>query len=241
MITEFSNDVIKELSSYVYRLIDPRNGNTFYVGKGKGNRVFAHMNAELTYEGDEDAQSEKISTIREIRSSGLEVIHIIHRHGLDDATAFEVEAALIDTYPGLSNYMGGKDSRDRGPMNAEQIQNLYSAETLDAIDDKCLIIKINQNSLDRFDGIDTAYYEATRSAWKLNLAKAEKADYVLSVLNGMIKGVYCEMVWHIHYERNRKYFDAVSAPPEIWQKYVGKLIPEQYRRRGIQSPCLYTF
>ena len=42
-ITEFPPEVIKELNYYVYRLIDPRNGETFYVGKGKGNRVFEHL------------------------------------------------------------------------------------------------------------------------------------------------------------------------------------------------------
>ena len=41
MINEFSNEVISKLNYYVYRLIDPRNGQTFYVGKGKGNRVFS--------------------------------------------------------------------------------------------------------------------------------------------------------------------------------------------------------
>ena len=39
-INEFPSEVIKELGYYVYRLIDPRNGETFYVGKGKGNRIF---------------------------------------------------------------------------------------------------------------------------------------------------------------------------------------------------------
>ena len=33
----FTADVIEQLNYYVYRLIDPRNGKTFYVGKGKGN------------------------------------------------------------------------------------------------------------------------------------------------------------------------------------------------------------
>ncbi|MCR2307669.1 hypothetical protein NSX65_32680, partial [Salmonella enterica] len=41
-ITEFPSGVIEHLGWYVYRLIDPRDGSTFYVGKGKGNRVFAH-------------------------------------------------------------------------------------------------------------------------------------------------------------------------------------------------------
>jgi len=46
-ITEFSSEVIKKLAYYVYRLIDPRNGETFYVGKGKGNRVFHHVKGVL--------------------------------------------------------------------------------------------------------------------------------------------------------------------------------------------------
>ena len=46
-INKFSEEVEKELKYYVYRLIDPRNGQTFYVGKGKNNRVFAHVNQAL--------------------------------------------------------------------------------------------------------------------------------------------------------------------------------------------------
>ena len=35
---KFNNEVIEQLDNYVYRLIDPRNGNTFYVGRGKGRK-----------------------------------------------------------------------------------------------------------------------------------------------------------------------------------------------------------
>ena len=48
----FTPEVIEQLQYYVYRLIDPRNGQTFYVGKGKGNRLYAHVNDALkNYEG----------------------------------------------------------------------------------------------------------------------------------------------------------------------------------------------
>ena len=48
MITEFTTEVISKLGYYVYLLIDPRTGNTFYVGKGRGNRTFAHVNDSLS-------------------------------------------------------------------------------------------------------------------------------------------------------------------------------------------------
>jgi hypothetical protein len=48
----FPTEVSRRLKTYVYRLINPRNGETFYVGKGQGNRVFAHIREEYL-EGDE--------------------------------------------------------------------------------------------------------------------------------------------------------------------------------------------
>ena len=46
----------------------------------------------------EDDISAKIQQIRGIKASGKEVIHVIHRYGLSEKEAFEVEAALIDVY-----------------------------------------------------------------------------------------------------------------------------------------------
>jgi hypothetical protein len=34
----FPPDVAQKLKTYVYRLIDPRNAETFYVGKGRGRK-----------------------------------------------------------------------------------------------------------------------------------------------------------------------------------------------------------
>lgn len=121
----FSAEVSDKIKSYVYRLIDPRNGETFYVGKGKGNRVFDHIKSLKS--ANLDILNDKLKVINDIKSAGLEVIHVIHRHGLSDDMAKEVEAALIDAYPGTTNEVGGFGSIDFGPMNAIEIINKYTA------------------------------------------------------------------------------------------------------------------
>src|SRR6202011_5190436 len=121
----FPPEVARRLKTYVYRLIDPRNGETFYVGKGQGNRVFSHIRAEPNLE--DDAVDNKIKRIREIRLAGFEVAHVIHRHGMDEQTAFEVEAALLDAYPGVANIVGGVGSHDYGAMHARELIRRYAA------------------------------------------------------------------------------------------------------------------
>ena len=52
-IESFTEEVAKQLKWYVDRLIDPRNGETFYIGKGKGNRVFSHIHTAAGLDGGE--------------------------------------------------------------------------------------------------------------------------------------------------------------------------------------------
>lgn len=54
----FPPEVVEHLKCYVYRLIDPRNGETFYVGKGSGDRVFAHVRGAAEVKDDFPTQHE---------------------------------------------------------------------------------------------------------------------------------------------------------------------------------------
>ncbi len=238
----FSPEVIKQLQYYVYRLIDPRNGQTFYVGKGKGNRVFAHAKDELklsTNEGSdsEDEVSAKLKQIREIRQAGLEVIYIIHRFGLTEDEAFEVEAALIDAYGNLTNIQDGHDA-DRGVNNAEVIEHNLSCKEYEEPDFKYIIIKINDRVLGERNG---DLYETVRRAWKVNLEKVKDYKYCLAVLNGVVKEVYIMVRWQLDSQgrEGRCEFFGVEAPDDIRAMFVNKRIPECYRKKGMASPVLY--
>jgi hypothetical protein len=59
-VTSFTPEVAAQLKTYVYRLIDPRNGQTFYVGKDQGNRVFDHIRERVDEHDDEHDQSNKL-------------------------------------------------------------------------------------------------------------------------------------------------------------------------------------
>ena len=81
-IDSFPPEVVQALGHYVYRLIDPRNGETFYVGRGQGNRVFAHAKGELD-DSDQGVADPKLrADPRDTYALGMNVAHIIHRHGM---------------------------------------------------------------------------------------------------------------------------------------------------------------
>lgn len=232
----FNEETIKKLKYYVYKLIDPRNGEVFYVGKGKGNRIFNHIDEAIKSDENEDEVSLKLKRIRDIKNSGLEVIHIIHRHNMDEETAYTVEAALIDAYPGLTNEKSGYGSRDYGPMNTKEIKDLYSLETIKEFDkeDKLLIIKIrNENVLKNNNDI----YETVKNWWKIG-KKREEVKQVAAVINGVVKEVYkVKGQWEKHKSINRYGFEG----EKIDSKYINKIIPQKYRKVGSANPIQYTF
>lgn len=237
-INSFPPGVAERLGTYVYRLIDPRNGETFYIGKGVGNRVFAHIREQVP----EDPNN-KLRRIRDIRLAGFEVAHVIHRHGMDDATAFEVEAALMDAFPGLANIASGSGSSEYGAMHAREIIRRYAAEPA-IFEHKALLISVNRTAT------ATSLYEATRYAWKIDPAKAQQAEVILSTQRGLIVGAFIADEWLEATSVNfpgredvpgRFGFVGDEAPLEVSELYVGKSVPDQYRRRGAANPIKYTW
>ncbi len=237
---KFPQEVCDKLKYYVYRLIDPRNGETFYVGKGKDNRVFAHIKGDVKSEDDEP--DPKLKRIWEIQAAGFEVAHVIHRHGMDADTAVEVEAALIDAYAGLTNIAGGEGSSDFGVMHAQEIIAKYQAEPAVF---KHLAILINVN---RRAG-EVSVYNAVRFAWKIG-KKAEKAELVLAVKQGLIVGAFVPTKWLPATSENFPEFGAspgrigfvgVEADAQVKSQYIGKRIPDEYRKKGAANPIKYTW
>lgn len=243
-INKFPIEVIRELKFYVYRLVDPRNDETFYIGKGQGNRVFNHIECALANNEYEDEIDLKYKKIREITSDGYDITHIIHRHGLDEETAYHVEAALLDLFEITTNIQGGRYSNEIGPMSVSDILVKYKAETA-KFAHRIVLININRTINDR------GVYDAVRFAWRLNLKRVQKAEYVLAVEKGIIVGVFNPTSWHLarkqyfpEFEKHtnkRCGFIGEPAEENIQELYINKRVPEEYRMQGAANPIKYTF
>jgi hypothetical protein len=240
-VQNFTSEVSERLGNYVYRLIDPRNGETFYVGKGQGNRVFQHALGVLKIDGsEEDDLSAKNKRILDIKNQGLDVIHVIHRHEIPNEAIFHVEAALIDAYPGLSNDQSGHGSSSVGPMHADQIIEKYSLPSIDWEPQEKLVI-ININNIQDRSSVQEIYKQV-RGNWRISINRAKKADYVIAALRGVCIGIFTIDSWKISTEHEGRYcFDGQPAPAETWDLFVGKrgkrLTNENMKH--IQNPIRY--
>lgn len=78
---------------YVYALIDPRDNEIFYIGKGKGNRYKAHIS---DYEKGMYSYIEtKFQKIKKIKEEGLEVRFVKLIDYLSEEDAYKIEEILI--------------------------------------------------------------------------------------------------------------------------------------------------
>jgi uncharacterized protein len=183
--SEFPQSVVERLGCYVYVLRDPRDGLHFYVGKGTGNRVFAHANRALAITSSTD----KLDRIRSIIDAGLRVQYEIVRHGMTEEQAFEVESALIDWIgvDGLANAVMGHHVERRGRMTVPEIIAAYRNEPV-TITEPSLLVIVNR-LFER--NIDAArLYEITRGNWALSERRKNKPKYGIAVYRGIVRAVY---------------------------------------------------
>ena len=110
-------DVKEELDHYVYRLVDPRDGRTFYVGMGQKNRIFKQSAGRSIGKGATGGRMEARQILKDIEDAGQEAVRIVHRSYMTKDQAKHVEAALIFAYPGVTNARPKKNT----PMNIREL------------------------------------------------------------------------------------------------------------------------
>ena len=248
----------ERLGHYVYVLADPtkKNKQIFYVGKGQGLRVLAHIyeafkKHELNTEEDkEEYFSKKIKRILDIHNAGKKVILRIVHHCLTNEHALLLESAIIDllgdfknvdkqAIAELTNLKEGYDSRN-GICDIHTLERKLKAtkELKIPSDKKILLIKITGVDIDNID-----IKERVSKAWRLNRERADKADYVAAYNGGLIVGLYerpfnwKECKGDKNSTTTRYCFEPQEVErPDIRKQYIGHWVPV---KKGAKNPIMY--
>jgi uncharacterized protein len=236
-------EVARHLGFYVYLYVDPRTEKIFYVGKGQGERILAHLS--------EKSESRKAKVLAELDRAGLEPRIEVLAHALaDEETAFGIEAAVIDLLglDDLTNLCRGWRSIQLGRLPLSELMIYYAAKPVE-VEDPALVIRINQLYRHNMPAHDL--YEATRGVWRLG-ERREGAQYALAVFEGVVREVYEIEEWHPagstpYWSRDQEElkidgrweFTGRPAPSSVRERYNGRSVAS-YFKKGQQSPVVYV-
>ena len=155
---------------------------------------------------------------------------------MTEKEALQVEAALIDVYPGLTNQMRGHDV-ERGPAHVQQLIDICSAPVItEGLDEPILMLNITHSITST-----NSVYEATRGHWVLAPEKAGRVKYILGLANNICRGVFEASEWQPSSQEEGRYvFVGHKAGGEAQQKYKNKRIPDDWvPARGAANPVRY--
>ncbi|OEK63349.1 hypothetical protein ASS98_05965 [Staphylococcus equorum] len=207
---------------YVYCLIDPRNGECFYVGKGKGNRVFKHKEdaqKQLLYEDifrEENKDNLKFNRINEICSNDLNVLGYIISYGLTESEAFSAENVLINflnliNKTTLTNMINGHGSK---AYLVEDLENEfgYDSINLENINTNELILAVKIRDAFLLDKDESKEYPINESKrdrnnlksrtlgnWIIGKDKIHKIKYIIGINTGANNAVVS--AYEVSYEQ----------------------------------------
>ena len=137
----------------------------------------------------------------------------------------------------------GKDARSQSHLNNEDQMRAHDVGQTEAVfQDKVMLVEIYKSHVG-----EMSIYDAARYAWRANLRRAKKVDYVLAVKNREIVGVFAPTEWlpatppnfpeHPDTTPGRIDFRGGEAPAEIQTRYLGRSAPA--KKRGDQREFHY--
>jgi uncharacterized protein len=224
--------VTEKLGTYVYLLIDPRDGRVFHVGTGTGDRCFRDPDCASGAHADST-----LERIREIEATGQRVRIDILRHGLDPTTAATVEAAVIEALglTDLRDNVIGDATHGVGRMNVGEINQRYGATPVTINPEHPVVLISIPPAFRR--GSDRQRYEMTRGWWKAG-ARRERAQWAFAVSDGVVRAVYRISGWEPARAGNRWGFRG-HRDPEMEREYVHRDV-SSYVGNGARSALTYV-
>jgi uncharacterized protein len=224
----FPRGVAEELGWYVYVLADPRSDPpaVFYVGKGLGDRVHAHVWEAL----GGDAATLKLDQIRAVHDAGLAVRVEILRHNLpSEEIAYEAEAAAIDAFrvagADLTNAVGGHHSTARGHRPLGELVEKYAARpAVVPADLHAVLFRLRRSW---YRGMpDDLLYEKTRGWWGMG-PKRERVQVAFAVAGGIVRAAYRVTPGSWVNDGSRRWQWAGARDEDLDARYLGASVADR--------------
>lgn len=221
---------------YVYICTNPLTGKPFYVGKGAGERAYAHLK--------QTGNKKLAATIKAIKGKGEKPVIEVLCGKMTQSDALAAEAAVIE-FVGkdkLDNIVSGH-THGYGRMTFDEYLAVTKGEEVE-VTHKALLLNVNQKfnrNMMKKDGTTTkALRDITCAEWSMG-KDAEKAEYAFAVYHGIVREVYQIQEWEpprIVNKKERRAFTGKVAPENIRKRYVGKFVGG---KRGAQNPVAYSW
>ncbi|MGA2835785.1 MAG: hypothetical protein ABSF84_04235 [Acidimicrobiales bacterium] len=223
--TSFPPGVAAKIAVYVYLLVDPRTGRPFFVGRGRGDRCFRHVEGARTTTGAtggppaagaaEPARFPVLDRIREAESDGRPVRIEILRHGLTVPEAELVVAAVDDALSlGLEPSLGSQ----RSP--AVELGSALAKRAKFKRGHQVVLLRVGAHGTD-------AAYESVRHGWRIgrrwvDTGSVRSPRWAVVVAGDLVDSVYRIDRW-----------EPAPVPPG-----AGARLVERYSFTGTRDPGL---
>ena len=219
---------LRDLKTYVYVYCEISEDNKripIYIGKGKGDRCFAHLN---NLEDISKTKNRKITNLLLEKKLSIDIL----AYGLDSQTALLIESACIDLMgiDNLANLVRGQGENCKRIPLAE-LTNLLTEKTVEVLPEhKGVSILINKCFKPTFG--DLEIFEYTRGIWpKSMMTVSGDSKYAYATIKGVVKEVYEIHSWVP--AGTQEYFTRELDPERLssckWE-FVGRKAPEEIRK-----------
>ena len=231
-LQKFSRKTIEAIRYYVYGLKKSGSRDYFYIGKGKGNRVFSHINQKIK-KGILDPKFELIQSLKD--QGGVEIDII--RHGLSEHEALLIESTLIDALGvfQLTNKVRGVDSNQFGLMPPESLDQQYKGLPFNR-NIKAVCFKINKRW--RKNMSPQELYDSVRGSWRVDIGRAKNADFGIGVRDGVIRAIYSIHFWETVPDREPVRYRFQGMSSVNMQKYLGYTL-NHIKAHDVRGPFFY--
>jgi hypothetical protein len=229
----FPDEVVAALKSYVYLLVDPRNGRPFAVGRGKGNRCFRRLAALRT--GEAGTPTALADRVRAIEAHGRPVRIDILRYGLTGDQAKLAEQIALDTL-GLLDAAGTPGPGRRAPVAAVRSALARPAKFKQA--HQVVLLRLSAAELPAI----------TRHPWRIgrrwtDLDSPRAPKWAVIVVGDVVQAVCSIDGWEATGNPalpSTRYILMGRTDQELERRYLGRSVAP-YRSAGSRSPVTYIW